>query len=34
MSKFSIGDHYGKPVCEKDATGELKVYLKCEYVKT
>jgi hypothetical protein len=32
--EFSVGDHYGKPVCEEDATGELKVYLNCEYVKT
>jgi hypothetical protein len=26
-SKFSVGDRYGKFVCEEDATCELKVFI-------
>jgi hypothetical protein len=33
ISKFSVGDHYGKLVCEEDATCELKVLFEV-YVKT
>jgi hypothetical protein len=29
MSRFAVGDRYGKLVCEEDATCGLNVYLKC-----